>query len=74
MDPRGWGKLFDDPVIGETITPELRQIIRYELAEDDGSVQVTTQSNTQTQEKADHSAKNWRVVLEGLKSLVESSL
>lgn len=54
--------------------PELRQIIRYELAEADGGVRVTIhQSNTNTQERADHSAKNWQVVLDGLKTLVESS-
>jgi uncharacterized protein YndB with AHSA1/START domain len=53
--------------------PELRQTIRYELAEVDGSVRVTIhQSNTNTQERADHSAKNWKVVLDGLKSVVES--
>lgn len=57
--------------------PELRQIIRYELAEADGGaeegVRVTIhQSNIDTQERADHSAKNWQGVLEGLKALVES--
>lgn len=52
--------------------PELRQIIRYELVEADGGVRVTIhQSNTDTEERADHSAKNWQVVLEGLKALVE---
>ena len=52
---------------------ELRQIVRYELAEVDGGVQVTIhQSNTDTQERADHSAKNWQAVLDGLKTLVES--
>lgn len=53
--------------------PELRQIVRYELVETEGGVRVTIhQSNTDTQERADHSANNWKVVLEGLKTLVES--
>ena len=53
--------------------PELRQVIRYELAETDGGVRITIhQSNTDTQERADHSAKNWQVVLDGLKTVVES--
>ena len=53
--------------------PELRQIIHYELSEGDGGVHLTVrQSNTDTQERADHSAKNWQVVLDGLKTLVES--
>ena len=52
--------------------PELRQLIRYDLADDDRGVLVTIQqSNVDTQERADHSAKNWQTVLEGLKALVE---
>jgi uncharacterized protein YndB with AHSA1/START domain len=52
--------------------PELRQIIRYDLEEVGGGVRVTIdQSNVDTQERADHSAQNWKTVLEGLKSLVE---
>jgi len=54
--------------------PELRQLIRYELTEEDEGVRVTIrQSNVDTQERADHSAKNWQGVLEGLKSLVENT-
>lgn len=56
-------------------TPELRQLIRYDLADDDGGVRVTIhQSNVDTQQRADDSAKNWQVVLEGLKSLAEDGL
>lgn len=52
--------------------PELRLVVRYVLAETDGSVQVTIHpSNTDTRARANHSAKNWQIVLEGLKSLVE---
>lgn len=53
-------------------TPELRPIIRYDLEETAEGVQLTIrQSNVDTQERADHSAANWRGVLEGLKKLVE---
>jgi uncharacterized protein YndB with AHSA1/START domain len=52
---------------------ELRQIIRYDVEETDGGVKVSVhQSNVDTQARADHSAKNWSGVLEGLKKLVES--
>ncbi|MEO7037902.1 MAG: SRPBCC domain-containing protein [Polyangiaceae bacterium] len=55
--------------------PELRQLIRYDIVDDDGGVRVTIhQSNVDTQERADHSAKNWQAVLEGLKSLAEHTL
>jgi hypothetical protein len=52
--------------------PELRQIVRYTLEDTDEGVLVTVdQSNVDTQEHADHGAKNWQGVLEGLKKLVE---
>jgi uncharacterized protein YndB with AHSA1/START domain len=52
--------------------PALRQIIRYDLAATHDTVRVTIhQSNVDTQERADHSATNWRAVLEALKQLLE---
>ena len=52
--------------------PALRQIIRYDLAPTHDGVRITVhQSNVDTQERADHSANNWRAVLEALKHLVE---
>jgi uncharacterized protein YndB with AHSA1/START domain len=55
-------------------TPALRQIIGYAVEETPEGIAVTIeQSNVDTQERADHSAKNWRSVLEGLKKLVEQS-
>jgi uncharacterized protein YndB with AHSA1/START domain len=52
--------------------PELRSILRYDLEAAAGGIQITVrQSNVDTQERADHSAGNWRIVLEGLKKLVE---
>lgn len=51
---------------------ELYQILSYDLEESDGGVKVTiNQSNVDTQERADHSSKNWAMVLEALKKFVE---
>jgi len=53
---------------------ERRQIVRYELEPEGPSVRVTVQqSNIDTEERAEHSAKNWQLVLDGLKQLVEST-
>ena len=52
--------------------PETRQIIRFDLVRVDDGVRLTIhQSNVDTQARADHSAANWRSVLEALKQLVE---
>jgi uncharacterized protein YndB with AHSA1/START domain len=52
--------------------PALRQIIQFDLDAFDGSVRITIrQSNVDTQARADHSATNWRSVLEALKHLLE---
>jgi uncharacterized protein YndB with AHSA1/START domain len=54
--------------------PGQRQIIRYDLEEVGEGVRVVIhQSNVDTQERADHSAKNWQMVLEAMKSLVETT-
>lgn len=58
---------------GHEDTPERRQIVRYELADKDGGVEVKVeQSNVDTQERADHSKENWKGVLAGLKKFIES--
>jgi hypothetical protein len=47
-------------------------IVRHGLEDTSNGVQVTVdQSNVDTQERADHGAKNWQCVLEVLKKLVE---
>ena len=52
--------------------PELRQVIRFELAEQAGGVKLSVeQTNVDTQARADHSGDNWRGVLTKLKELVE---
>jgi uncharacterized protein YndB with AHSA1/START domain len=52
--------------------PGLRQVIRYDLDPTHDGVRITVrQSNVDTQARADHSASNWRSVLEALKHLLE---
>jgi uncharacterized protein YndB with AHSA1/START domain len=52
--------------------PALRQIIRFDLDAISTGVRITIhQSNVDTQARADHSATNWRAVLEALKHLLE---
>lgn len=52
---------------------ELYQILRYDLSETQDGIKVAIdQSNTDTQERANHSAQNWKTVLEGLKKFVET--
>jgi len=53
--------------------PENYNTVTYELAEAKGRTTLTvTQDNNPSPESAEHSAKNWAMVLEGLKKLVES--
>ena len=52
--------------------PENYQTVRYELSpEGSGTRLVVTQDNSSTQEDADHSASNWKMILDGLKKLLE---
>ena len=53
-------------------SPALRQIIQFDLDSIVDGVRITIrQSNVDTQARADHSATNWRSVLEALKLLLE---
>lgn len=58
-------------------TPELRQIVRYDVedeAADSGAVRVTVrQSNVDTRERAEHSTQNWQTVLDAMKRLLEQA-
>ena len=59
---------------GEPDVLEKRALIRFDVSESGGVVEVkVTQSNMPTQARADDSAKNWPVVLEGMKKLVEGA-
>jgi uncharacterized protein YndB with AHSA1/START domain len=52
--------------------PENHNTVRYELSSEDGGTRlVVTQDNNATQEAADHSTSNWKMVLEGMKKLLE---
>jgi len=53
--------------------PENYKTIRYELSTEDDATRLTiTQDNNDTQEEANHSEQNWKVVLEGIKKLLEN--
>lgn len=60
------------PFSGLEEISENYQIIRYDLepTDDNGTKLTITQSNVDTQERADHSLKNWNMVLEALQKLV----
>ena len=52
--------------------PENYKTVRYELSADDKGTRLTiTQDNNNSQDEADHSGQNWKMVLEGIKKLVE---
>jgi uncharacterized protein YndB with AHSA1/START domain len=60
------------PSSGEQDTPENYHIITIELAEKNGKTNVTlTQDNNATEKSREHSEKNWKMMLESLRSLLE---
>jgi uncharacterized protein YndB with AHSA1/START domain len=72
--PRSLSFDYWSSMSGVEDTPERRQIIRYDIDDVAEGVRVTVhQSNVDTQERADHSAENWRGVLDGMRKLVESA-
>ena len=53
-------------------TPENYKTVRYELAPEGDRTKLTiTQDNNASQEEATESEKNWRMVLDGIKKLLE---
>ncbi len=53
--------------------PENYNTVTYELSEAGGRTTLTlSQDNNPSPESAEHSGKNWEMVLEGLKKVVES--
>jgi uncharacterized protein YndB with AHSA1/START domain len=53
--------------------PENYQTVTYELSAAKGGTTLTiTQDNNPSPESAEHSARNWGMVLDGLKKLLES--
>ena len=62
-----WSSLSGSPDV-----PENYQTVRYELSAAGGGSQLTViQDNNATQEDANHSAQNWKMVLDGMKKLLE---
>jgi uncharacterized protein YndB with AHSA1/START domain len=52
--------------------PENYRTVTYELSPDGGGTRLTlTQDNNPTQDDANHSEQNWKMVLDGLKKLLE---
>jgi uncharacterized protein YndB with AHSA1/START domain len=63
-----WSSLSGTPDV-----PENYQTVRYELSPSGGRTKLTViQDNNATQEDADHSVQNWKMVLDGMKKLLES--
>lgn len=63
-----WSSLSGAPDI-----PENYQTVRYELATENGGTRLTIiQDNNDSEEGAKHSEQNWQMVLEGLKTLLDS--
>lgn len=57
---------------GKPDVPENYNTVTYELTPEEGGTRLTvTQDNIATEEAHDHSAKNWGIVLDGLKNLLE---
>jgi uncharacterized protein YndB with AHSA1/START domain len=60
------------PLSGVPDIPENYHTVTYTLADKGDSTEVTiTQDNNATEEEKAHSEKNWRTVLEGMKTLLE---
>lgn len=52
--------------------PENYKKVTYELGEENGSTKlILTQDNNPTEEDKNHSEQNWKMVLDGLKKLLE---
>jgi len=55
-------------------SPEHYQTVRYELSAEGSATRLAvTQDNNATQADADHSEQNWKLVLDGMKKLLEDA-
>lgn len=60
------------PLTGKPDVPENYHTVTIELSSDGSQTTVTlSQDNNETEEAREHSEKNWRMMLEGLKKLLE---
>ena len=61
------------PLSGVPDSPEKYHTVAYTLSEKGGKTEVIiTQDNNSSEEERAHSEKNWQMVLEGLKKLLEN--
>ena len=64
---------FWSSLSGVPDAPENYKTVSYALSpEGDGTLLTITQDNNDSQEDADHSTQNWKMVLDGIKKLLES--
>jgi uncharacterized protein YndB with AHSA1/START domain len=60
------------PLSGSPDTPENYHKVSYELAGENGNTQLTiTQDNNSSEEEQEQNAKFWKMVLDGMKKLLE---
>ena len=60
------------PLSGSPDSPENYHKVRYELDVENGSTQLTiTQDNNSSEEEQEQNAKFWKMVLDGMKKLLE---
>jgi uncharacterized protein YndB with AHSA1/START domain len=63
---------YFSPLSGQPDVPENYKTVRYELTSDgDTTTLAIEQDNNATEEERQQSEKNWKMVLEGLKNLLE---
>jgi uncharacterized protein YndB with AHSA1/START domain len=63
---------FWSSLSGDADIPENYKTVRYELSPSGGGTTLTIlQDNNASQEEAEHSEQNWKMVLEGIKQLLE---
>jgi uncharacterized protein YndB with AHSA1/START domain len=61
------------PLSGQPDEPSNYHTVIYDLTENNGRTRVSLwQDNNATEEEAEHSSKNWQMMLDGLKDLVEA--
>ena len=63
---------FFSALSGLEDSPENYKVVRYELQpQGNGTLLTVVQENNSSEEEASHSEENWKIVLDGLKKLVE---
>ncbi len=68
----GWDSHFS-PLSGLTDMPENYQTVTVELVSDGAGTTVSlSQDNNETEQAREHSKKNWKMMLDGLKKLLEN--